>query len=459
MTGPSGSCVRWLHSLLLVILLGAALTAAAGCSADVTIGDETATATLAPSPTASARPAASEPSPRAPLQVTARAARAFEHLRMLTVEIGVRSAGTDGEREAADYIARQFEVAGYQVSLEEFEIDLTFSDVVAADGAGDPMAALQFGGSSSGETSGPLVYAGLGEAPAIAAADVAGAIVLLDRGQLTFALKARNAQDAGARAVVIINSDGGMVRGTLGPGSQVSIPVVGVAGRSGPALRALAERRAQVAIRSGIIEDRSSQNVVARPQGGMCRAYLGAHYDSVPESPGANDNASGTALLIELADASRAAALDEGLCFIAFGAEEIGLVGSAAYVEGHDVSDAAFMINFDMVGRLGQRPGDGPRFVVTGAATATALAEQASAVAAGLGYDIRPARFPRGAASDHVSFDAVGVPAITVHSGGSEFLHTPDDTIETVALEDLEVLLAVSIGLLDELSRVTLQPN
>ena len=53
--------------------------------------------------------------------VDASAERAFEHLRVLAVEIGERFAGTDAEREAAAYVAAQFEAAGYVVAIEEFD--------------------------------------------------------------------------------------------------------------------------------------------------------------------------------------------------------------------------------------------------------------------------------------------------------------------------------------------------
>jgi phosphotransferase system enzyme I (PtsI) len=60
--------------------------------------------------------------------------------------------------------------------------------------------------------------------------------------------------------------------------------------------------------------------VVGR-RGSECRAYIGGHYDSVPAGPGANDNASGTATMLELARVRPT----DGLCVVAFGAEEVGL--------------------------------------------------------------------------------------------------------------------------------------
>ena len=440
------------RALLAVLALTALLLASCGGdeAAPATGGATATPAATSPVATATATPSpAPEATPTAAPTIPAGAERAFEHLRVLAIEIGERFAGTDGEREAAAYVASQFEAAGYTVAIEEFEAQIRISNAsIEVEGESGPIRALPLTESPSGEASGRLVFAGLGEFADFEGLDVEGAIVLLDRGVLTFALKAVNAEESGAAGVIVINDEPGELYGTLGSGTGIAIPVVGVAGRLGAPLRALAEDAAEVTIRSNIGSDvRTSQNVVGRPENGECRAYLGAHYDSVPDTEGANDNASGTGLLIELAHAIRGEDFGDGLCFIAFGAEEVGLFGSRAFVEAHDVSGAEFMLNFDMVARIGQRAGDGPRFI----AGDVALADLAAAVAGELGYGIPRGSFPRNASSDHASFAEAGVPAITVHSGGAEFIHTPQDTFETVFIEDLAIFLDVSIALLERL--------
>ena len=441
-------------ALLAVALIAVALIAACSSGAEpgatptpppgapaasATAAPATAPATIEATPTRESTPFGvpelSEPDPD----------RAFADLRVLAVDIGVRSAGTQEERDAAAFVAERLREAGYVVDIEEFDAQYNARDSqVAADGEGPPVRALALAGSRDGQATARLVHAGLGDREDFRDVDVAGAVALLDRGVIPFRDKARNAQDAGAVAVVVVNNEGGLFGGTLGARSGVTIPVIGVAGESGPALRALAGDGTAVRVTAESGERTvTSQNVVGRMGDAPCRAYLGAHYDSVPYGPGANDNASGTALLLELARTHRA----EGLCFIAFGAEEIGLHGSRAFVESNDVSDVVFMLNFDMVARIGERAQDGPRFVPGD----TALADQAAAVAARLGHGIARGGFPRGASSDHVSFEEAGVPAITVHSGGSEFIHQPGDTIDTVFREDLAILLEVSTALLREL--------
>ena len=436
---------RWLPLALAALLL-AACTGDDDDAPAVTTPAATPTAMATPTPAAPTLTATPEPPAPAAFTVLALADpdvdRAYEDMRVLAVDIGVRSAGTADEREAAEYVASQLRDAGYVVTLEEFESTYRGDhSTVAAAGEGPSMQAVALAGSRNGTASGALVHAGLGSPEAFRDIDVDGAIALLDRGLIPFRDKALEAQGAGAIGVVIVNSEPGLFAGTLGELSGVTIPVVGVSGRAREALRTLAKDGTTVTVTADVGQQTvTSQNVVGR--NGECRGYLGAHYDSVPYGPGANDNASGTALIIELARTHRV----EGLCVIGFGAEEVGLHGSRAFVDANDVSDALFLLNFDMVARIGQRANDGPRFIPA----AEALSQRAADVADRLGYGILPGDFPFGAASDHVSFAEAGVPAITVYSGGSEFIHTSLDTIDTVFREDLAIFLEVSSELLRE---------
>ena len=98
---------------------------------------------------------------------------------------------------------------------------------------------------------------------------------------------------------------------------------------------------------------RASANVVATKVGSSPRQIvIGAHYDSVSVGRGAFDNASGVALMMQLAEALRAEETPYTLVFVAFGAEEAGLKGSKAYFESMTAAqkaDTVLMINFDSV--------------------------------------------------------------------------------------------------------------
>ena len=97
----------------------------------------------------------------------------------------------------------------------------------------------------------------------------------------------------------------------------------------------------------------TSSNVIATKAGVSTKQIIiGAHYDSVAVGRGAFDNASGVALMMQLADALRAAQTPYSLVFVAFGAEEAGLKGSKAYFDNMSAAQKAatvLMINFDSV--------------------------------------------------------------------------------------------------------------
>lgn len=96
----------------------------------------------------------------------------------------------------------------------------------------------------------------------------------------------------------------------------------------------------------------SSRNVVATLPGDDGVVIVGAHYDSVTESTGAGDNASGVAAILAAAEMLADVDLTHTLVFVAFGAEEVGLYGSDVYIEslGDDIGNVIAMINVDSVG-------------------------------------------------------------------------------------------------------------
>ena len=92
--------------------------------------------------------------------------------------------------------------------------------------------------------------------------------------------------------------------------------------------------------------------MATKPGASVQQIIIGAHYDSVGVGRGAFDNASGVALLMELAGDLKAQTTPYTLVFVAFGAEEVGLKGSKAYFESlsaQDKADTLLMINFDSV--------------------------------------------------------------------------------------------------------------
>lgn len=401
-------------ALLLAALLLGALLLGAACSG----GGDT------PPPTATPGAPTSPDTPEGtgtPAAVDA--GRAFAALEAFIAEHPDRVAGTAGEREAAQAIAAALADAGYTAELLPFVYEME-QDRSRVEVPGEAAVAAQLlAGAAPGEARGPLVVAGLGRAEDLDGRDLRGAVLLMERGETTFGAKVANAEEAGAAAVILRNTGPERINGTLG--AAAAIPAVILPADAGAALERLAGRGVvvSVVVDRGI-ERRRSQNVVATPGDergdgrGGCRTVVGAHYDATPGSPGANDNASGVAALVELARTHRV----PGLCMVAFGAEEVGLFGSDHLARSGALGEPDVVLNIDMAARNGDLQAIGDAAV---AARAVAAAEAA-------GVAVRVAEFPPNASSDHVSFTAAGVPGITLHAGDDPAIHTPADAAETL---------------------------
>lgn len=194
----------------------------------------------------------------------------------------------------------------------------------------------------------------------------------------------------------------------------------------------------------------SSQNVVAWESNEDPAAPLvviGGHYDTVPASPGANDNGSGTATTLEIAR-ELAWRPEPGVAirYVAFGAEEVGLHGSAAYVRSLSSADRdrfRVMISIDMMA-VGEQPtfgGSDPWLL------------EAMARAESQGYQPRNLSPALRRLSDHASFLDAGLPAILFHWTEDPHYHTPLDVSANVQIEALELMGAIAIELVRVVAR------
>lgn len=192
------------------------------------------------------------------------------------------------------------------------------------------------------------------EATDFASADYVGAVALIRRGGCTFEIKSNNAAAAGAVAVVVSNNvPGPLVNVTIT--NQGPIPVGGISQADGDTLATRAGQPATVDMRSHS-EELTLRNVIAQTRTGRSDnvVMLGAHLDSVPAGPGINDNGSGSAALLEIANKlGPNPKVNNQVRFGWWGAEELGLLGSEYYVEHltfEQQLDIALYLNFDMIG-------------------------------------------------------------------------------------------------------------
>lgn len=187
------------------------------------------------------------------------------------------------------------------------------------------------------------------------------------------------------------------------------------------------------------------RNVVAErkgtaPDGERKLVIAGAHLDSVNLAPGANDDGSGSATLIELANNLKGIDTRNDIRFVWFDGEEAGLLGSRAYVADNpaDMPRTIAMLNMDMVGSPFGDIGVG-----LGANTPIGMAQAMNGILArtGLQGAVRSERHTR---SDHASFDRVGVPAfdfgvaVKTLAHDDPNYHSPRDTIDKINSQVLE---------------------
>jgi hypothetical protein len=363
-----------------------------------------------------------QPPPEPPRTPTGERGGIGAHLRALQriadEHDGTRAAGSPGDAATADYLERRLEAAGYRVTRQRFAVPYYRETspprlVVGAERV-RPVRTLQFspGGAATGRTR----SAGLGCAAGDFAALRAGEVALIRRGECFFRDKALNAQRAGAAAALIVDTEPRPVAASLQrPGLR--IPVIGLGAGAG---EGIAGRRATVRVEA-VSARRETANVIAEsgPAGAPRVVMAGGHLDSVPAGPGLNDNGSGVAALLHVAE--RLADRDLPLRFGFWGAEEIGLVGSRRYVGGLDRAERgriAAYLNLDMVGTP-----DGRLQVYDGGRIETVLR----------------GHLPRGTDdvalegnSDHASFERFGIPVGGVFTGLDDCYHQRCDTLRNV---------------------------
>jgi len=365
-----------------------------------------------------------------------------------------------------------------------------------------PTHLLPFARATAAPLTAPLVYIGHGivghgaeDTPALRAA-IKGAIVVvragapddphLDPTRTRVQSKVIAARDHGAVGFVLWDPDSDLPFPNHGEASDLQIPALAVGKAGTPALRAAFKLGAPAAAdpHGGLFNPaKPRRSAPARlhtpvervtletcnmgavlPGGGPQRLVVGAHMDHLGLGTasslapgeravhnGADDNASGVATMLALAAALARVPRSERpftVEFLAFGAEEMGLLGSRHYVEALSPESRAAllaMVNFDMVGRLQHNS-----VVVAGVGTSSAWPALLARAAGGL--ELRPSEDGFGA-SDQASFYAAGLPVLHFFSGTHTDYHKPSDDLDKINFEGAAAIGDLSLRLIAGLMR------
>lgn len=375
-----------------------------------------------------------------------------------------RRTGTEGEKKAAAYIGAAFVTIGLQPKgsdgfYQPFPVN-EGKEMTAAN-------ALSINGKNlqPGTDFFPLVYSTNADVDALTS------VALMEKGEPWFfdleetmtanahnphfdvndalVAKATEASKKGATALFVYNTsklDDGLRFDGTNRTAAASIPVVYIAKEAAkknlgdPSALLKLKARTQIAEKK-----RSGENVVGYLDNGASQTIvLGAHFDHLGYGEdhtslytgndkqihnGADDNASGTAALIELARMLKASPLkNNNVLFIAFSGEELGLFGSKFFVEhpAVDLSTINFMVNMDMVGRLND---SAKTITIGGYGTSPTWGEVFNRQGKQGLYNAAAYRFDSSGSgpSDHTSFYYKNIPVLFYFTGLHTDYHKPSD--------------------------------
>jgi hypothetical protein len=189
---------------------------------------------------------------------------------------------------------------------------------------------------------------------------------------------------------------------------------------------------------------------------------LGERHSSAGEAgrgivhPGADDNASGTAMIFELAKALKSKGTRRSIILLHVGGEEEGLFGSAHWIQNPTVPlpTVKFMLNFDMVGRLDSAK---PTLQIGGLGAPKSALVHAKSLAPmdlAIGEDLGVAV----GGSDHNSFAAAKIPTFFFFTGVHTDYHKPSDTPEKINLKGMVVVANVAEKIIRDLADATQVP-
>lgn len=232
-------------------------------------------------------------------------------------------------------------------------------------------------------------------------------------------------------------------------------------------------------------QERTTHNIIAVLPGKdkqLKHEYIvvGSHYDHLgmggkdsgsrrPDTlgvhPGADDNASGDAVVLELAKYFKKERTKRSIIFAFFGAEEQGLVGSKQFLEWMKQDDGrrinlpadkkgiVAMVNLDMVGRMRDN-------AMSVSGTGTSSAFKALAEKAAEQNNVHVSCTPDGyGPSDHASFVAQEIPVLFLTTGGHMEYHTPDDVPATLNYDGMQQTLDFSTSLIKQIANMPATPD
>jgi len=227
-------------------------------------------------------------------------------------------------------------------------------------------------------------------------------------------------------------------------------------------------------------EKQTGRNVVAYlpadpgariPDAGRPWVIVGAHYDHLGHGTrgtsladkteagqihhGADDNASGTAAVLAIAETLARQRMRRNVMFALWSGEEIGLVGSNAFVTSPPVpmTQVAAYLNFDMVGRMQNN-----RLAADGVASSPAWSRMLERANVAAGFDLATNPDPY-QPTDSSNFNQAGLPTLFFTTGSHTDYHRPSDTADKIDYDDLDRIVDFAVAVIQSVANVDMAPE
>lgn len=277
-------------------------------------------------------------------------------------------------------------------------------------------------------------------------------------------VKIKNAQAHGAAAIIFYNVDSNYTPPVADYRRNTAAENIPVYYVESSLIPALIKYKQPVTLSVELKEDIKTGHNIAGfiDNGAVNTIVIGAHYDHLGHGEiegslyrgvpaihnGADDNASGVSLIIELAEKLKSSSLkNNNYLFIAFSGEEMGLFGSKAFVSSENMKkySANYMLNFDMVGRLDSTK----TIIINGVGSSTNWDILNNIKVAGI--QIKTTESGIGP-SDQTSFYLKDIPVLHFFTGSHSDYHKPGDDAEKVNYTGIENILDYTYVLIDSLN-------
>ncbi|MCX8082548.1 MAG: GNAT family N-acetyltransferase [bacterium] len=373
-------------------------------------------------------------------------------------QIGHRAPGSKNEYECAGYLKERLEKMGLDVCMEEFDSPshIATSSFLISVEDNKKFTSLPVQFSPVGKVEGELVFLGSADTPLPETEQIKGRIGLLlsETDRFTRHRTVISLEERGLIGLVVVSSHFGTIDTKVVREPDIKMPVVAVSMEDGYELKRYEGKKFIMSVEGEKEKRNKSQNVVVKIEGKSKEWFvIGAHYDSTPFIEGALDNASGTAVVLEVARILSQKRMNNTVYILFTGSKEYG--GNDCTGRGAqnffkrrtaEIKHCTGYIDVDGVGDITGIP----TLIIDGNERFKSFVR---GITLSQRYQIKKRESPGG--DNGVAYQ-YGVPYIWFTDAilfGKNYLHTTYDRVELIDFDKLEVYVNDVVKVAEEMDR------